>query len=48
MLNNLGNEIPRANEFVVEKLIEIGVLYIGEDNQLHANEKISTEPTKAQ
>lgn len=48
MLNNLGKEIPRANELVVEKLIEIGVLYVGEDNQLHAKEKISTTPTKAQ
>lgn len=48
MLNNLGKEIPRANELVVEKLIEIGVLYVGKDNQLHANEKYSTEPTKEQ
>ena len=48
MLNNLGKEIPRVNELVVEKLIEIGVLCIGEDNQLHVNEKIPTEPTTAQ
>ena len=48
MLNNLGKEIPRANENIVNALLESGVLYVGEDNQLHANEKISTEPTKAQ
>lgn len=46
MLNNLGKEIQIANELIVEKLIEIGVLYVGEDNQLHANEKFSTTPTK--
>lgn len=48
MLNNLGKEIPRVNERVVNALLEIGVLYVGEDNQLHVIEKISTEPTTAQ
>lgn len=48
MLNNLGKEIPRVNERVVNALLELGILYVGEDNQLHAIEKISTEPTTAQ
>lgn len=31
-------EIKRADEKVIKKLIEIGVIYIGEDNQLHVSE----------
>lgn len=48
MLNNLGKEIPRVNERVVNALLEAGVLHIGTDNQLHVTEKTSTTPTKAQ
>ena len=47
-MNVLGKEIPMVNELVTEKLLEVGILYIGEDNQLHVIEKIPTTPTTAQ
>ena len=31
----LGANIPRAGEETIKNLIKAGVLYIGEDNQLH-------------
>ena len=34
-MNILGKEIPRANEEVIKVLINKGILYVGEDNQLH-------------
>lgn len=41
----LGDNIPRASEETIKSLINYGVLYIGEDNQLHVielkNEKVS-------
>lgn len=36
--------IDRANEMIVKNLIEMGIIYIGEDNQLHVIEpKINKE-----
>lgn len=40
-------EIKRASEGTVLALLKLGILYIGEDNQLHVIEKIPTAPTKA-
>jgi hypothetical protein len=45
----LGANIPRAGRKVIESLIDAGVLYVGEDNQLHvidAKENISTPTAK--
>lgn len=46
----LGANIPRANPKAIQNLIDMGVLYVGEDNRLHAvdvKENIPTTPTKA-
>jgi hypothetical protein len=32
----LGGDIPRASEETINSLIKAGLIYIGEDNQLHA------------
>ena len=37
-MNILGKEIPRASEELIKKLINKGILYIGDDDQLHATE----------
>ena len=45
----LGGSIPKASEETINNLIKSGVLYIGEDNQLHvidAKENISTPTAK--
>lgn len=41
-------EIRRANERTIKTLIDMGIIYIGNDNQLHVNEIIPTQPTKAE
>ena len=40
-------EIKRASEKTIKALIEKGIIYIGNDNQLHVNEFIPMQPTKA-
>lgn len=40
-------EIRRANERTIKTLIDMGIIRIGEDNQLHVNEIIPMQPTKA-
>lgn len=47
----LGANIPRANPKAIQNLIDLGVLYVGEDNQLHvvyAKENIPTPTTKSE
>jgi hypothetical protein len=39
-MNVLGKEIPRASEALIESLIKIGIIYVGEDDQLHVIERI--------
>lgn len=34
----LGKEIPRASKEVIEYLLKLGILYIGDDGQLHVVE----------
>lgn len=41
-------EIPRASEKTIKTLIDMGIIYIGNDNQLHVNEFIPMQPTKAE
>lgn len=41
-------EIPRASEKTIKTLIDMGIIYIGEDNEKHVNEIIPTQPTKAE
>ena len=41
-------EIRRANERTIKTLIDMGIIYIGNDNQLHVNEFIPKRPTKAE
>lgn len=36
--------IKRASRELIESLIKIGVIYVGEDNQLHVVEKNPTQP----
>ena len=45
----LGSNITRANPKAIQNPIDMGVLYVGEDNQLHAvdvKENIPAAPTK--
>lgn len=47
----VGANVPRASNKTIQSLIDMGVLYIGEDNQLHAldvKENMPTPPTKAE
>lgn len=47
----LGANVERANPKAIENLIKIGILYVGEDNQLHVidlKENALTPPTKAE
>lgn len=47
----LGANVPRANPKTIQNLIDAGILFVGEDNQLHVidvNENIPTPPTKAE
>lgn len=41
-------EIKRASEKTIKTLIDMGIIRIGEDNQLHVNEIIPTQPAKAE
>ena len=41
-------EVNRASEKTIKSLIEKGIIYIGNDNQLHVNEFIPKRPTKAE
>lgn len=41
----LGLNIPRASEKTIQMLIDCGVLYIGNDNQLHAIDLKENIPT---
>lgn len=38
-MNILGKEIPRASEALIESLLKIGILYIGDDDQIHVIER---------
>ena len=40
-------EVKRASEKTIKALIEKGIIYIGNDNQLHVKEIIPMQPTKA-
>ena len=40
-------EIKRASEKTIKTLIDMGIIYIGEDNEKHVNEIIPMQPTKA-
>ena len=40
-------EIKRASEKTINTLIDMGIIYIGEDNEKHVNEFIPVQPTKA-
>ena len=47
----LGANIPRANPNAIKNLIDMGVLYVGEDNKLHvvdAKENMPTPPAKVE
>lgn len=47
----LGANVPRANESIIQALINANLIHIGEDNQLHVTEQrkstTNLEPTKA-
>ena len=36
--NSLGANIPRADERTVQRLMDMGLIYVGDDNQLHVKE----------
>ena len=42
----LGADIPRAPESIVQKLMDMDLIYIGDDGQLHIkeNRKSTTNP----
>lgn len=42
-MNILGKEIPRADEKVIKALMDKGILYVGDDDQLHVVERVSNE-----
>ncbi len=47
----LGANVPRADESIKQQLLDAGLIYIGDDNQLHVTEyeKSTTNlPTKAE
>ena len=46
----LGADIPRVDVGIKQALLDAGLIYIGEDNQLHVREQknIPTPPTKAE
>jgi hypothetical protein len=43
----LGANIPRASEGIVQKLIDMDLIYIGEDGQLHIKEHRKSTTTPA-
>lgn len=46
----LGANIPRADEGIKQLLLNAGLIYIGEDNQLHVREQknIPTQTAKSE
>ena len=44
----LGANVPIASEETIQALIELGVIYAGDDGELHVNENIPTPQTKAE
>lgn len=46
----LGADIPRVDVGIKQALLDAGLIYIGEDNQLHVVERknIPTPPTKVE
>ena len=44
----IGANVPRASEETINALIQLGVLFIGEDNELHVNENIPTQTAKSE
>lgn len=48
--NVLGSDITRADESTIKALLDAGLIYIGEDNELHVREQknIPTPPTKVE
>ena len=45
----LGENIPRVEKGIIKTLLEAGLIYVGEDNQLHVREhkNIPVTPTTA-
>lgn len=37
-------EIPRVSQAELEALIKLGIIYIGDDDQIHVKENIPTTP----
>ena len=44
----LGENIPRASEETIQALIVLGVIYLGDDGELHVNENIPTQTAKSE
>ena len=42
----LGANVPRASEETIQALIDLGVIYPGDDGELHVNENIPTQTAK--
>ena len=42
----LGANVPRASEETIQVLIDLGVIYPGDDGELHVNENIPTQTAK--
>ena len=43
----LGANVPRANPKAIQNLIDMGVLFVGKDNQLHVVDLNKNIPTAA-
>ena len=39
----IGANVPRASEETINALIQLGVLFVGEDNELHVNEALESK-----
>lgn len=44
----LGANVPRASEETIQALIDLGVIYPGDDGELHVNENIPTQTGKSE
>lgn len=44
----LGANIPRASEETIQALIDLGVIYLGDDGEFHVNENIPTQTAKSE
>ena len=44
----LGANVPRASEETIQVLIDLGVIYPGDDGELHVNENIPTQTGKSE